>query len=37
MDDYVSKPVSSKDLYQKIARHTNLAPISAALPPETLC
>jgi hypothetical protein len=37
MDDYVSKPVSSRDLYQKIARHTNLAPISAALPPETLC
>ncbi len=37
MDDYVSKPVSSEDLYQKIARHTNLAPISAALRPETLC
>jgi two-component system, sensor histidine kinase and response regulator len=37
MDDYVSKPVSSKDLYQKIARHTTLVRIPEALPPETLC
>ena len=37
MDDYISKPVSRKDLYQKIARHAALARIPEALPPETLC
>jgi len=37
MDDYISKPVSRKDLYQKIARHAALARIPEAQPPETLC